>query len=240
MGALEAASTGAFLRRTSQHLRQWFPLHSRLLDREQMENAIRAGWQKATSYDLTAECCVRSYIELMFLLGHEFDSDVLLPWAGAILKGEPTSEQIQTGDLLHKTAWDYAKGVAADYRNFWEFEPAMLTGESRAAADLVELLPTVREKIGEIFHAKCSFVSSEILLREISSCIRSANRRGITSERGTTLFTLHRFVFGAGFEQSLILPWVSAGLDGSPLTHPHRHIEELHKRVVSFTIEWMC
>lgn len=75
MEVLEAAAMRAFEDRTYKHLQRYFPRHCMLLGEEQMRRVIQQGWQKAKSYDLTAECCVRSYIELMCLLGSGFDTD---------------------------------------------------------------------------------------------------------------------------------------------------------------------
>src|SRR5260370_29920990 len=90
--ALEAGTVQDFENRTSLHLREWFPHHCQLLGEDQMRRVIRHGWKKANSYDLTAECCVRSYIELMCLLGGGFDVDTLLPWAAEILNDKFSSD----------------------------------------------------------------------------------------------------------------------------------------------------
>ncbi len=100
--ALETVAVDAFLKRTAQHLRQWFPHHCQPLPDQQLHAAIRTGWQKAKPHGLTPECCVRSYLELMCLLGSDFDTDSLLPWATETLHDQAVTDQIARGDLLHK------------------------------------------------------------------------------------------------------------------------------------------
>ncbi len=65
MDAFERVSAKGFEARTYVHLQQWFPHHCKLLGEAQIRVAILYGWQKAVSYNLTAECCVRSYITLV-------------------------------------------------------------------------------------------------------------------------------------------------------------------------------
>ena len=117
MEAFERAAAKAFEDRTYVHLQQWFPHHCELLGEDQMRRVIRHGWQKANSYDLTAECCARSYIEFMCLLGGAFDTDVLLPWAAEILNDKSTPDQVARRDRLYHKTWEYIDHVARDYRD---------------------------------------------------------------------------------------------------------------------------
>src|SRR6266498_1125429 len=93
LDTLESAAMRAFEDRTYVHLQKYFPGHCMLLAEEQMRRVIQHGWMKAKSYDLTAECCARSYIEFMCLLGSGFDTDPLMPWAAEILNDRTTSDQ---------------------------------------------------------------------------------------------------------------------------------------------------
>ncbi|MDD5033743.1 MAG: hypothetical protein PHE55_03215 [Methylococcaceae bacterium] len=117
MSAFQDSLIRAFEERTYAHLKLFFPRHCLLLGEEPMRKIIRQGWQKAQSYDLTAECCVRSYIEFTCRLGSGFDTDPLLPWAARILNDKTTLGQVERGDRLYDQAWDYIDHISQDYRD---------------------------------------------------------------------------------------------------------------------------
>src|SRR5947207_15760661 len=111
MEGFEEATSKAFEKGTYRQRQRWSLQHCQLLGEEQMRRVIRHGWKKANSYNLTAECCVRSYIEFMCMLGGGFDIDILLPWAAEILNDKSSSDQIARGDRLYHQTWDYIDHV---------------------------------------------------------------------------------------------------------------------------------
>ncbi len=73
-----------------EHLRHYFPERSRELGEEAAGEAalraeIRIGIERAEEHGFTAERDVCKYLDLMFELGRDFDSDPALPWVRPIL-----------------------------------------------------------------------------------------------------------------------------------------------------------
>jgi hypothetical protein len=248
MEAFERSTVRAFEDRTYRHLRQWFPHHCELLGEEQMRHVISHGWQKANSYELTAECCVRSYIEFMCLLGGGFDCDVLLPWAARILK-DRSDEQIIRGDRLYHQTWRYIDHIAKDYRDA-SGQPTT----ARFMSDLRQLRHGGNEMITPsgtpafvesqamrlelLFPAKCEFVGPAILREAIDTGVTSARDYGIVARRGLILFTAMKFVLGGGFDDDPLLPWASPTLRDPAITDQERRIDKLYAEGVSFLGRW--
>ncbi|MEJ7618484.1 MAG: hypothetical protein WKF30_16305 [Pyrinomonadaceae bacterium] len=173
----------AFEDRTYIHLLEYFPRHCALLGEEQMRRVIWHGWRKAQTYDLTAECCVRSYIDFMCLLGGEFDTDPLLPWAAEILNDKSTSDQVARGDRLYDRAWVYINHIIPDYRDAaGQPTTARFVGELRKLRDLPDdpLTPdsipqfsrSLMRWIESAFPAKYRYVGAGAVSRLVHAGIR--------------------------------------------------------------------
>ena len=200
MEALEHASVKSFEERTFVHIKQWFPHQCQLLGEHHIRSAIIYGWRKAATYGLTAECCVRSYIESMCMLGGRFDTDPLLPWAAEILNDQSSTDQVARGDRLYYKMWDYLGHAARDYRNS--------TGQPTTARFMVDLrelrygndeivapeaIPIFRQlleiRLRRLFPAKCAHIGDDVLREAIVSGVTAARAYGITAVRGANLYT---------------------------------------------------
>jgi len=75
-----------FQERVRVHLNKFFPKECRALGEAPMRELIRFGIKRANAYGLAAERDVSKYIDLMVVLGREFDTDKRIPWAAEILR----------------------------------------------------------------------------------------------------------------------------------------------------------
>jgi len=239
----------AFEDRTCAHLQRYFPRHYLLLGDEPMRTVVRQGWQKAGTYGLTAECCVRSYIEFMCRLGSGFDTDPLLPWAARILNDKAAFGEIERGDRLYHQAWNYIDHISRDYRdNAGQPTTARFMGEFRGLRhgrdDILtensypEFASELTWQIETNFPAKCAYVGRERWLGVIPQGVRSARAFGITTERGTALFTILRFVLGEGFAHDPLLPWASNILNDRAITNQTEKIDRLYAEGLGFLKRW--
>jgi hypothetical protein len=251
MQVFEAAAIQAFEERTYTHLQRYFPGHCALLGEEQVRRVIQQGWQKAQaqSYDLTAECCVRSYIEFMCRLGSGFDADPLLPWAAATLNDKTILDQVERGDCLYDRAWDYIDHIAQDYRDAsGQPTTARFVGELRSLRHGQDEVLTpgampnfcrqLLARIERVFPAKCQYVGADRVRDLIPHGIEAASTYGITTERGVTLFTVLMFVLGSGFADDLLLPWASATLNDKGITNQIHRVDRLYSEGVGCLNRW--
>lgn len=82
------------------HLRRFFPRQTTLQDELQLRRTVESGIQRASAYGLTAKRDVCKYIDLMLVLGENFDTDKQLPWAAQILSYK-THPALKAQFLLH-------------------------------------------------------------------------------------------------------------------------------------------
>ncbi len=249
MGGIADSLIRAFEDRTYAHLKECFPRHCLLLGETQMRRAIQLGWRKAKAYDLTPECCVRSYIELMCRLGSGFDTDPLMPWAARILNDKVSFGQVERGDRLYGQAWDYIDYIVQDYRDpAGQPTTARFMGGLRALRHGRDDVLTqsaypafARELIGLIettFPAKYRYVGERRGQRLITRGVRSARIYGIETERGVILFTVLMFVLGSGFADDPLLPWASAALEDQGIANGIARTDRLYTEGVGFLNRW--
>ena len=67
------------------HLRREFPVKCEAMGEEAVRDSIREGLCRAPRYGLEAEAHVARYVDLMYMLSHDFDTDAERPWAAAVL-----------------------------------------------------------------------------------------------------------------------------------------------------------
>jgi hypothetical protein len=84
--AFEQAALEQFEDRMAAHVREEFPEEWEGLGEATVRQHIGHGLAKAESYGITAEQDVCLYIDLVILLGPNFDTDPTMPWARAILR----------------------------------------------------------------------------------------------------------------------------------------------------------
>lgn len=248
MEALAQVAIRAFEDRTYAHLLEYFPNHCAILGEARMRQAIAFGWAKSASYGLTGECCIRTYIEFMCLLGSRFDTDPLLPWAREILE-DRTMEQVARGDRLYDRAWEYIKQLVPDYR-----DPSGTPITARFVADLravrhapddpvgpaalPELMRDLHGRILGLFPAKGRLLGDAAIDGSIGRSIATAARYAIRGQRGLTLFCVLAFVLGEGFHDDLLLPWASAALNDPRLTEERRKVDALYAGGVGCLRAW--
>ncbi len=245
---LARTSFQAFEVRTYAHLLEYFPRHCALLGPAPIHALIRLGAKKAQSHGLTAERCLRTYIEFMCMLGSGFDVDPLLPWAAGILKDRGSSDQIARADRLYDRAWEYISHIVPDYRDAaGQPTTARFIAQLRRLRDLpddpltIAAMPAfcsgVVQWIESVFPAKYRYVGADAVARMVAQAIETAGGYGISGLRGVTTVVMFMFVLGRGFDEDPLLPWAYAALH-EPDVPGSRRSARLYAEGVSFLRRW--
>lgn len=85
MEQFREAAVKRFERKMLSHLLKFFPKECRLLTEPDLHQMIRQGIAKAKTYGITAERDVCLYLDVMLVLGRDFDRDPKLSWVHSIL-----------------------------------------------------------------------------------------------------------------------------------------------------------
>jgi hypothetical protein len=97
-------SLSGFERRLIEHLNRCFPAECEALGLQATENVIRYGIERAAGYGINLERDVCKYIDLMFVLGHDFDQQPDLPWVSEMLKDDTCTNSSVKMERLYATA----------------------------------------------------------------------------------------------------------------------------------------
>lgn len=84
------------------HLRRFFPRQCKPLGDDQLNETIRFGIARAATYGIKAKRDVCKYIDLVIVLGRDFDKDGTLAWAGEILNTQ--NQPHAKIEILHQVA----------------------------------------------------------------------------------------------------------------------------------------
>lgn len=68
------------------HLQKFFPAKCEGVGEAQVREMVRYGIERAKTYGITAECDVSVFVDVMFVMGRDFDLLSQNAWAGRILK----------------------------------------------------------------------------------------------------------------------------------------------------------
>ena len=83
--ALAKASLEGFRDRLATHIKKCWPERATQMGQTETYQAIQKGFDKSDEYGFETEYDVARYIDLMYLLSFDFDTDPRYPWASAIL-----------------------------------------------------------------------------------------------------------------------------------------------------------
>lgn len=85
MNVFSAAAEKQFEDWMVEHLNRFFANRCQTMGEERLRDMIRHGIRRAASHELTIRREVCKYIDVMMVLGRDFDRDAHYPWAGEIL-----------------------------------------------------------------------------------------------------------------------------------------------------------
>jgi hypothetical protein len=217
-GQIEVMQTAA-LRRFDEdlyrHVRTYFPRHHRHLGEAQIRRFIGYGRQRAAHHGFRSERNVCLYISVMVMLGSNFDVDVRLPWAAALLAAD--EHETLRIDALANAAMDHLDRVAgvddrnidSALRNIRAQLPVLL------AEHHTESGPWPRRaeiQLRRIFPRKFAAIGDAQLPVLIDAAWQAALGHGIDEPRGLTVYLVCVTMLGSGFDRDPLLPWAAESL----------------------------
>jgi hypothetical protein len=225
-----------------EHVKKFFPGYYDVLGEPIVRDVILYGVDRAEEYDLTTQRDVCLYINLMFLLGSNFDKDLQLPWIAEALGDETGTDPSARIDRLYDEAMEYLDEVAGVNNEnlrkallnirevpFQDFsDSATRTVDHGKIAALKKVWPHKYEKIGE-----------SLFRRLVLHGIESAGGFGITTERGVGIFTGLMFMLGSGFDTDPQFPWAAEVLNDESITDQATRVDRLHKESMAFSEKWL-
>ena len=225
-----------------KHIKEFFPKYYEIMGEPTVRKAIQYGFERAGSHGFTSERDVCLYINLIFLLGSNFDTDLQLSWVSAILNSETITDTVMRIEGLYEKAMEYldrVAGVDNEYLGRALLRVREISIEDFAQNPTANAGDTAAAQLRKIWPRKCGEMSETTLrdLTEHGSML--ANRYNITSERGVVLYIALMFFLGSGFDKDPQFPWAAAVLNDESLTEQATKIDRLHKESMAFLKKWL-
>jgi len=225
-----------------EHIKEFFPKYYEIHKEPLIRKVILYAVGRAESYNLITERDVCLYINLVFLLGSNFDTDPQLPWAAAILNDETITDSVTRIDKLHDKGMEYLDQVAGIENEY--LGRALLKVREIPIEDFVTT-PTANSgdiaitQLQKIWQQKCQYMSETTLHKFIRDAIESAKDYNVTTQRGIVLYTALMFLLGSGFDKDLQFPWAAKVLKDQSISTESTRIDRLYKEAMAFMEKWL-
>jgi hypothetical protein len=218
------------------HLREFSPHHAAVIGDGWLRRAVRLGVERAAAYGVTDPGLLRFYVEMMFLFGGMFDTDPLLPWAGAILRDPGLGDEAARISRLHKAMLAYLADVDGPDRSASLAalrELRQVLGEHIPAAGLLDE-ETAIATMTRIHPQLCAYVGEPVLRQLVRRGPETAARLGMATDEGLVLVTGMTLALGHGFPDDPLFPWIRATLCDPSLDSPAVRVARLWKRAETY------
>jgi hypothetical protein len=224
-----------------EHIKKFFPKYHEVMGEPTVRKGIRYGIDRAKVYGFTTERDVCLYINLMFLLGSNFDTDVQLPWLADILTDEAGMEAAARMDKVYDAALKYLDDVAGVEN---EHAGRALKTIPGIPFDDFSLSATgnIENRIGgtirKIWPRKVARLGEELTRGLIRKGIGNAGRYGITFDRGVAIYVVFMFMAGSGFDRDPLFPWAGAVLAEKSIADQSARVGRLYGEMMAFLEKW--
>jgi hypothetical protein len=233
----EQAAIKRFEDNLLKHVEEFFSLQCQILGEAQTRKVLRYGIEQAENYGFISERDVCLYINLMFMLGSDFDKDMQLPWVTTILKDEMITDSITRIDRLYDEAMDYLDQVAGV--NNEHLQRVLFKIREEPIDNLKQLIRENFEndviiQLRTLWLQKCKNMGETLLRRLIQEGIKAAKSYHITNERNVAIYIGFMFVRGSAFDKEPQIPWVTTILNDDSIKDQTTKIDLLYKRARAY------
>ena len=112
MSAFEAPMRRRFEQQLVEHIRQYHPEQHSALSTDEVLEAVRYGIRRAAAHGITREQDITRFVDVMMVLGRDFDDEPRLPWAKQILQDESLGEPGERLGELVRAALAFLRNMA--------------------------------------------------------------------------------------------------------------------------------
>jgi hypothetical protein len=233
--AFEETALRRFEDEMVRHLMELAPKHCEAVGEAGVRQVIRLGIKRGAGYGLTNRGPVRFYIDLMIMLGSDFDTDPQYPWAAAILKERELPDQMERADRLFEKSQDFAQKVfGPDY--CLEKAAVRRAGDVKFEDLPVSIDPSGGQLAGHlerVFPEKARYIGAPAIRGLAMKAIGLAQQHGLARDRGPTVLAGLMFAFGHGIVTDPQFPWVAATLNNEKQDTATR-TERLFRRAMTY------
>jgi hypothetical protein len=236
MEAFYSATGGHFEDELVAHLYRFTPHQASALGDDGLMRVVDYGLERADNHGFTLRGPARCYLETMFLLGSDFDTDPQYPWAFAILSDPEHPDQVERADALHASVGAYLAAAAPPEARDRAMHAALglLDAEPPPWDERFEaiMLATARRSWPEKYAA----VGETALRTLVEDSEQRAEHFDIFDGDGASLMFALAYALGNGCAFDPQYPWIQSSL---ALPEPGERRRRLRSRAKTYLSQAM-
>jgi TPR repeat protein len=198
------------------HSRTFSPRLCQVLGDAQLRMAVRQAMIRAEGYGFTCRGPIRSYVELIFLFGSDFDSDPQYPGLRRILQS--SEDQMLRAEWLYQEILDYQRQVSGpEAVNLQRALQAVLEatrGPWRRETD--EFVAEAVRAAAVIYPEKARHLGDACLEQLAQGAAAEAKKHGFASLDQQFLLVALMYFLGHGCTRDPLYPWIGRALTIAP------------------------
>lgn len=219
------------------HFARFYPRECRLAGSLQVQKLVSMGIQRALGHGYVAQREASLYINLMIILGCDFDLDPQIPWAARQIDDKGIHGRFRRIQKVHQSAVRYLDRAVGENNNHivramirlrdYQLTEAPRSSGSQLSGELAKLLAW-------FYPEKYNCQGAEAMKQLIAHAGRSAETFGMTSSRGLTVYTSLAFMLGSGFASDPMYHWAGQVLLDERLPSESARVDELHREAIAY------
>ena len=212
-----------------EHCQKFAPLLFDAAGETGVREAVRLGLKRAQGYGFKDQPQIRFYIDMMLVLGSEYDTDPQFPWAAETLQDRFSRAEVR-GMVLHRDLSLYIDRVMGQRNEYLtEALDRFLSLPAKAPPPHQRTAAHLRDWLRRLFPQKSDDVNDEQLAQISAVATEHANRLGLPGRDGILAGVM--LVFGHRATEDPLYPWIS-GVLRDPLTSSSEgRLERLYARL---------
>lgn len=208
-----------------EHCREFAPGMFKAAGEIGIRQGVRLGIERAQRYGFEDEPQIRFYVDMMLVLGSEFDTDPQFPWATATLQDQFSRPHVR-GMVLHRELSLYLDRVVGQGNEY------LREALNRFAGLPPDLPPpdqcsvsNMRDWFGRLFPQKSDDLSDNQLAQ--ISAAASQQAREYQLPGGDGILGGLMLVFGHGVTRDPLYPWIWGVLQDPRVANPDGRLHRL-------------
>lgn len=214
------------------HIKEFFPNHFNMIPEDCIREIIQLGYEKAKGYGFTTQRNVCLYINIMLVVGSNFDVDPMYSWVSTHLVDSGDYPNVRMNRLSDESFKMLEKYTGSNN----QFLNRALLKLNNSGEELFQKLKesdlnTFGETLKDIYPEKYDVIDYSNLLKVKRQGIIKANSHGIFSESNILVYLILMFLLGSEFDHDPQFNWVQKTLNDSTFNEDER-IKELYRSMM--------
>lgn len=214
----------------TEHLSDFAPELAQFAGRDSIRAVVRLGIARARVYGFTHRGPLRTYLEVMLVLGSYFDTDPALRPATAALRAAPVEQHARAGGF-HNAVMEYCGRVSGLQ---YEHTVAAMRRLSAVSYESLAGDGSFRERALLLFRGcfpeKYSYAGDAALHELATSAARRSEEFSVRSDAGRQLIALLLYLFGHGAFADPAYCWMAQTMRDGALPDPEQRVRDLHRK----------